>query len=73
MKKLLIAFTFLCFLLTLFQVATAQKRKTYKPKTVHVNSYNTKKGKHVRSYKRSKPSAKHTYIIPMVKERGWAV
>jgi hypothetical protein len=43
--------------------AEAQKRKSNKPKTVHVKSYKTKKGKKVKAYKRSKPS-KRTYYLP---------
>lgn len=69
MKKLLIFFTFLCCLIGSPHLISAEKKKSYKPKTVHVRSYTTKKGKHVRSHKRSKPT---TYIIPKVRKNGWA-
>lgn len=57
------------FLLVFFTVcfsnndAIAQKSKSYKPKTVKVKSYTTKKGKTVRSYYRSKPSRRRTSRI----------
>jgi hypothetical protein len=64
MKKFLLGLTFLCCLFFISNTADAQKRKSSKAKTVRVKNYTTKKGKHVKSYKRSKPSKRHTYVIP---------
>lgn len=54
MKKLLIILlsTFLMF------PAISSDAKPGKPKTVHVKSYKTKKGKTVKEHKRSKPLKK---------------
>jgi hypothetical protein len=68
MKSLLVLFVSTLFLLTTLD-ASAQKRKSYKPKTVHVRSYTTKKGKHVRSYKRSKPSSLILYTEAIISRR----
>jgi hypothetical protein len=71
MKKLLLFLTLLGFLALTPSIGFGQKRsssksykKSYKPKTVRVKSYTTKKGKHVKSYRRSKPSKRrHAYIL----------
>jgi hypothetical protein len=48
--SLLVAFTLSLFSLTV----SAQKRKSYKAKTVHVKGYTKKNGTHVRGYYRSR-------------------
>lgn len=42
-------------LILLFSSFNALEAQTKRPKTVHLKSYTTKKGKHVTSYKRSTP------------------
>lgn len=78
MKKLFTVITFLCCLIAFSNNADAQRKtshksKSYKPKTVRVKSYTTKKGKHVRSHYRSKPSRrKYNYLMPMVRREELA-
>ncbi len=70
MRKLLVAIilVFGIFFTPFHSFSQNSKSKSYKPKTVRVKSYTTKKGKHVKSHYRSKPSKrKHTYIIPIRK------
>jgi hypothetical protein len=64
MKKALMFFCLLgiVFLLPATQ-GFGQHKKSYKPKTVKVRSYTTKKGKYVRSYYRSKPSRRRTSAL----------
>lgn len=74
MKKIIIVLLMLFAFATLSQSAFSQKRKSSKAKTVRVKSYTTKKGKHVKSHYRSKPSKKRrTFIItPMLKPKELA-
>lgn len=79
MKKILIAVTFLCCLTAFSNHALAQKKSSYKtksakPKTVRVKSHTTKKGKHVKSHYRSKPTRKkYSYTVPVIVPKEWAV
>lgn len=72
MNKIILTFLLTAFILCFIQLDTvAQKSKSYKPKTVKVRSYTTKKGKTVRSYYRSKPSRRKTsgvfkYTTPFI-------
>lgn len=69
MQKIIIAILLAAGLFFTPSDVFSQKRKSSKPKTVHVRSYTTKKGKYVRSHYRSKPSKRrHTYIMPMAKK-----
>ncbi|MEP7376075.1 MAG: hypothetical protein ABI675_21950 [Chitinophagaceae bacterium] len=72
MKKLMIVLTCLFLFVGLSQTAMAQKKRSYKAKTVRVKSYNTRKGKRVQSYKRSKPSRRTTFIMPMALHKEMA-
>jgi hypothetical protein len=61
MKKLLTIFAVILFTLTASLKVNAQKSRS-----VHVKSYTTKKGKHVNSHYRSRPSRhkKYSYARP---------
>lgn len=78
MKKFLFAFFLTVFTICFTpSITIAQKSKSYKPKTVRVKSYTTKKGKSVRSYYRSKPSrGKSSGIFmfknPMIANTGFS-
>ncbi len=63
MKKILLMVIAFAIALFTFQSTSAQSRKGYKPKTVHVKSYRTKSGKQVRSHYRSKPSKRRTASV----------
>lgn len=64
MRKILFLITMIAFFAL---TGSAQKRKSYKPKTQHVRGYTTKKGKRVSSYKRSRKSS--YYIMPLMYNR----
>jgi len=62
MKKLFIVIA------VFFALALAIDGNAQKAKTVHVKSYTTKKGKHVDSHYRSRPTRhrKYSYINPII-------
>lgn len=73
MKKLLLLLTLMGFLAFVPSISFAQRKsgtKSSKPKAVHVKSYTTKTGKHVKSHYRSKPvKRKHAYILEAAENR----
>jgi hypothetical protein len=70
MKRILFLILLLAGFILAPAVSEAQRKtsssKSYRPKTVKVRGYVTKKGKYVRPHKRSKPTRrKHSYVMPI--------
>lgn len=77
MKKLILIASLFFLFAVIPSISNAQKRVSsgaYRPKTVHVRAYTTKRGTHVRSYYRSRPSRRgHSFIFPVIRRKDFVL